>query len=227
MSGQVGRWNRLHLWAFLDLSCHVLTTPFRLDKAEVTGSSPVSPTLSFAGDSAGGVVSSSSAVRTNCAHFGSFRAAVEASAAGVRSRLGVLMLRRDGACLREGSPVGHGWPAEWARSETSWRTPRPPGPHPPALPRCDRRQPRAPPARSPARALASGCSGVRAAVSGTPAHRSRRTNTRGNACRSSGRRECDRAIARRTRRISLTRWSGRARSSVGGAVAGWPSAPLG
>ena len=51
--------------------------------------------------------------------------------------------------------------------------------------RCDRQLPSATPAaRSPARGLAGGCAGVRAAVSGTSAHRSHRTNTRGNVCRS-------------------------------------------
>ena len=48
----------------------------------------------------------------------------------------------------------------------------------------DRRRPRAQPARSPARVGASGGSGDRAAVSGTHAHRSHRTDTRGNWCRS-------------------------------------------
>ena len=47
----------------------------------------------------------------------------------------------------------------------------------------DRRQPRAQPARSPARVGAGGDSGDRAAVSGTYARRSHRTATRGNVCR--------------------------------------------
>ncbi len=46
IAGQADPWNPLHLCALLDLPCHVLTTRFRLDKAEVTGSSPVSPTRS-------------------------------------------------------------------------------------------------------------------------------------------------------------------------------------
>jgi hypothetical protein len=34
--------NHLHLQTFRDLACHALTTRFRLDKAEVAGSSPAS-----------------------------------------------------------------------------------------------------------------------------------------------------------------------------------------
>jgi hypothetical protein len=39
------------------------------------------------------------------------------------SRLTVL--QRDGACLREGRPMGHGRPAEWARTENNLLLHRP------------------------------------------------------------------------------------------------------
>jgi len=48
-AGQADPWNRLHLLAFLDLPYYVLTTPIRLDKAEVAGSSPASSTSVVAG----------------------------------------------------------------------------------------------------------------------------------------------------------------------------------
>src|SRR5690242_3085498 len=44
IAGQAERLNYLHTRPFLDLACHGLSTLFLLDKAEVTGSSPVSPT---------------------------------------------------------------------------------------------------------------------------------------------------------------------------------------
>jgi len=50
-AGQRRASNSLHIRAFTDPPCQGLTTPFRLDKAEVTGSSPVLSTPAGAGDS--------------------------------------------------------------------------------------------------------------------------------------------------------------------------------
>jgi hypothetical protein len=83
-AGQAEARNLLHISAFRDLSCHALTVPFRLDKAEVAGSSPASSTPVATGDSVGPPFSSVGSVRTLCAHLSWLRAALIASAAGVR-----------------------------------------------------------------------------------------------------------------------------------------------